>query len=73
MLYKDAKHSFSLVKIVHSHAQAASLARGVVLLKTLLLRIREMLGIFDLTDRDALMSAFVVNGFDSQYIVSSDH
>ena len=72
MQYKDTNYSFSLVKIVHSHAQAASLARDIVLLNTLLLRFREMLGVFDLTDRDALVIAVMVDGLDSQYIVSSN-
>jgi hypothetical protein len=61
--YKDVNHSFSPVAI--AHISTRSLARGVVLLKTLLLWLREVLCVFDLTDRDALVVALMVDGLDS--------
>ena len=54
-----------IVFIVIAHISSRWLARGVVLLKTLLLRLREVLCVFDLTDRDALVVALMVDGLDS--------
>ena len=50
-----------------------SLTCDVVVLDTLLAGFREVLCVFDLADRDALMISLMVDRLDSQHGVSPNH